>query len=90
MRQGCISLGKVQCDSCQNIIPYAERYIIVDEEEGTEVESGKKKYYCMDCSLDKGYARYREEKGQRVLTFFPDDMSTGSPEEIPASQENNE
>jgi len=90
VRQGCISLGKVQCDSCQNIIPYAERYVIIDEEESTELEGGEKKYYCMDCSLDKGYARYREEKGQRVLTFFPEDISTGAPEETPATQENNE
>jgi len=90
VRQGCISLGKVKCDSCQNIIPYAERYVIVDEEDNEEVESGKLQCYCTDCSLDKGYARYREEKNQRVLTFFPDDMSTGSPEEIVAPQENNE
>ena len=80
----------MQCDSCQNIIPYAERYVIVDEEEETGIESGKQKYYCMDCSLEKGYARYREEKNQRVLTFFPDDMSTGTPEEMPAPQEKNE
>ncbi len=64
--------------------------MIIDEEESTELEGGEKKYYCMDCSLDKGYARYREEKGQRVLTFFPEDISTGAPEETPATQENNE
>ena len=71
MRQGCISLGKVQCDGCKNTIPYAERYLLVDEEDGVEVESGKKSCYCVNCSLDKGYARYREEKNGRVLTFFP-------------------
>ncbi len=71
MRQGCISLGKVKCDSCKNTIPYSERYLLVDEEDGVEVESGKKGCYCVDCSLEKGYARYREEKNERVLTFFP-------------------
>ncbi|HUV44077.1 MAG TPA: hypothetical protein VMW13_04515 [Dehalococcoidales bacterium] len=71
MRQGCISLGKVQCDGCRNTIPYAERYLLIDEENGVEVESGKKSCYCVNCSLDKGYARYRQEKNERVLTFFP-------------------
>lgn len=71
MRQGCISLGKVQCDSCKNTIPYSERYLLIDEEDGVEVESGKKSCYCVNCSLDKGYARYRQEKNERVLTFFP-------------------
>ena len=72
MRQGCISLGKIQCDGCHNIIPYTERYLLVDEEDGIEVESGKKACYCVNCSLEKGYARYREEKNERVLTFFPE------------------
>jgi len=71
VRQGCISLGKVQCDDCQRIIPYDGRYLIIDEEDGVEVESGQKSYYCVDCSLKKGYARYREERGEPVLTFFP-------------------
>jgi hypothetical protein len=26
----------------------------------------------VDCSLKKGYAHYKEEKGERVLTFFPE------------------
>jgi len=73
LRQGCISLGKLQCDGCRNFIPHSARYLVVDEEDGAEVESGKKSYYCVACSLDKGYAKYREEKGERVLTFFPED-----------------
>ena len=71
MRQGCISLGKVQCDDCQRIIPYDERYLIIEEEDGVEVESGHKSYYCVDCCLKKGYARYRGGKGEPVLTFLP-------------------
>ena len=70
MRQGCMSLGKVQCDDCKNTIPYGERYLLVDEEDGVEVESGEKVCYCTNCSLEKGYARYREEKNGQVLTFF--------------------
>jgi len=27
---------------------------------------------CVDCCLNKGYARYTEEKGQQVLTLFPE------------------
>ena len=76
MRQGCISLGKVQCDGCENVVPYAERYLIVEEEDGAGVESDTKVCYCVDCSLARGYARYREEKGERVLTFFPDEEET--------------
>lgn len=71
MRQGCISLGKVQCDSCHTTIPYAERYLVVDEEDGAEVDHGQRRRYCAACSLDRGYAEYREEKGEGVLTFFP-------------------
>ena len=71
MRQGCISLGKVQCDNCQRMIPHSERYLVVDEEDGVEVESGKTSCYCVDCCLEKGYAEYRGGKGERVLTFFP-------------------
>ncbi len=74
MRQGWIARGKVQCDGCKNTIPYAERYLLLDEEDGVEVENGKKACYCTNCSLEKGYARYREEKNERVLTFFPEEL----------------
>ena len=79
MRQGCISLGKVQCDGCQNVIPYSERYLVIDEEEGVEVESGKRSRYCVTCSLEKGYAAYREDKSERVLTFFPIEPEAAQP-----------
>ncbi len=71
MRRGCISLGQIQCDKCQRVIPHSERYVVVGEEDGVEVEQGKASCYCLDCCLVKGYAEYREEKGERVLTFFP-------------------
>jgi len=65
MRCGCISLGGVRCDGCHRTILYPERYLIIDEGKGTL-------NLCISCSLDKGYARYAEEKGQRVLTIFPE------------------
>jgi hypothetical protein len=72
MRRGCISLGEVQCDVCQRTIPYPERYLAVDEEDGVEVEKGNTVRYCIQCALKKGYARYKEMKGEMVLTFFPE------------------
>jgi hypothetical protein len=53
-----------------------------DENEGTDSEVDKRSVYCIECSLEKGYARYREEKGERVLTFFP-----GEPDEIQLDQD---
>lgn len=70
MRRGCISLGNVHCDGCQRTIPYPERYLAVDEKDGVEDAAGETVRYCVDCSLKKGYARYKEEKGEQVLTFF--------------------
>ncbi len=70
MRRGCISVGETQCDECQRIIPHSERYLATDEEEGA-VEKGKTAHYCVECALQKGYAYYKEEKGERILTFLP-------------------
>ena len=71
MRQGCISLGEIQCDECHRIIPHSERYLAIDEEDGVEVEKGKAACYCVECALQNGYVYYKEEKGKRILTFFP-------------------
>jgi len=68
MRCGCISLGDVWCDECHRLIPYPERYLIIDEAGGTL-------HLCINCCVDKGYARYSEEKGQRILTIFPEKPS---------------
>ncbi len=72
MRRGCISLGQVKCDSCGCIIPYPERYLAIDEKDGVEAEEGEGgvSYYCVDCALKKGYAHYKREKGEEILTFF--------------------
>ena len=45
MRRGCISLGEVSCDDCHRVIPYTERYLAIDEEDGVEVEKGKTSHY---------------------------------------------
>ena len=72
MRRGCISLGEVSCSICKKLVPYPERYLAVDEKGGAEAEDGKTVYYCVDCALKKGYAHYKEEKGEKILTFFPE------------------
>jgi hypothetical protein len=73
MRQGCISLGELRCDECHRVIPYLERYLVINEENGVEVEQGKTVCYCLDCCLQKGYAQYKKmEKEENLLTFFPD------------------
>ena len=64
MRRGCISLGNVQCDECHLLIPHSECYLVIEEEEGGVLR------LCVDCSLKKGFAHYRDEKGDQVLTFF--------------------
>lgn len=70
MRRGCISLGEIQCDECHHTIPYPDRYLVVDEKDGVEDEEGESRRYCVECCLKKGYAQYKEEKGERILTFF--------------------
>jgi RNase P subunit RPR2 len=59
-----MSLGDVQCDECQRLIPYPERYLMIDQEGGKVVR------LCVNCCLEKGYAHYTEDKGQQTLTFF--------------------
>ena len=66
MRCGCVSLGDVKCDDCHCLIPYTERYLVVEEEDGVTLR------LCVDCCLKRGYAHYKVEKGEEVLTFFPE------------------
>lgn len=72
MRRGCISMGEVQCDDCHRTIPYLEHYLAIDEKDGVEAEEGETVRYCVDCCLKKGYARFVSEKGEQMLTFFPE------------------
>lgn len=78
MRRGCISLGEIQCDVCHCIIPSPERYLAIDEEDGVEVEKGKTVHYCVKCALDKGYAHYKNDKGEKILTFFTEPDISGA------------
>lgn len=71
MRIGTISQGKVKCDGCGHTIPYAERYIIVKESNGVEDEEmGEARRYCVECADKRSYVQSRQEKGERILTFF--------------------
>ena len=70
MRRGCISLGEVQCDECHRAIPNPDRYLTIHEKDGVEDNEGETRRYCAECSLAKGYAHYKVEKGEQVLTFF--------------------
>ena len=66
MHRGCISLGDIQCDDCHRSIDYLERYLVSEETAGVVLR------LCLDCALNRGYARYRQEKGSRVVTFLPE------------------
>ena len=70
MRRGCISLGELKCDKCHKEIPAYDRYLVVEEEKNNEVEKGKSSNYCVSCAVKKGYAAYKEEKGEKTLSFF--------------------
>ena len=64
MRRGCLSLELVPCDDCHREISYPERYLVIDKADGTTLR------LCIDCSLKKGYASYKIEKGESVPTFL--------------------
>jgi hypothetical protein len=70
MRRGCISLGEISCDECGKPIPYPDRYLATNETDGVEDDDGPTRRYCIECCLKKGYAQYKDEKGEQVLTFF--------------------
>jgi hypothetical protein len=74
MRRGCIAQGLIYCSKCGGEINPANRYLVIDEDEkGNEVEEkGISHIYCVECALEKGYAHYRESKGERILSFLPD------------------
>lgn len=71
MRQGCIVISNIECDGCGRTLKHPERYLRMSEEDIVETEEKKMLHYCVDCCLEKGYARYKKvEKGNQVLTFF--------------------
>jgi hypothetical protein len=72
MRRGCIAIGEIHCDECNRIIRHPDRYLAIDEKDGIESKQGTTSRYCAECALKKGYAHYKVEKGQRILTFLPE------------------
>lgn len=70
MRRGCIAVQQVRCDGCGRTIKHPERYLMMDEGEASGETEAKLQRYCVDCCLSRGYASYRVEKGEKVLTFF--------------------
>ena len=71
MRQGCISLGNIECDNCQIVIPYAERYLLINEEDGAETESGKKRW----CKV-----RFGDLEGWVAGRYLREDSTPPTPE----------
>ena len=69
MRRGCIVIGETQCALCKNTIEHGERYLLIADDDEAE---DKKQRICVDCSIKKKYAAYIKEKGEQVLTFFPE------------------
>jgi len=72
MNRGCIAVGDTKCDNCQRLIEAGQRYLVVEEKEN------KKRHFCVECSVAKGYAAYVKEKGEEVLTFFPVVVDSGA------------
>ncbi|MBI4267915.1 MAG: hypothetical protein HY662_03920 [Chloroflexi bacterium] len=66
MRRGCIAVGEITCSKCGRTLRHPDRYLAIDEDTQTL-------RYCLDCALKLGYAYQKEEKGERVITFFSTD-----------------
>jgi len=78
MRRACISLGQIKCDDCHRVVPYPEHYLAVDEADGSGLR------LCVDCALKRGYAHYKSEKGELILTFYEElDSTVGEPSDKP-------
>lgn len=71
MNCGCIAVGEIKCDGCNNLIEHGQRYLLIEEQED------EKSRFCVECCLNKGYAAYVKEKGEQVLTFFPTRLDSG-------------
>ncbi|HUU08338.1 MAG TPA: hypothetical protein VMW61_02325 [Dehalococcoidales bacterium] len=84
MKRGCISLGRIKCDDCQRAIPHQERYLAIDKEDGTTER------LCVDCALKRGYARYKMERGELVLTFMEEVVEEKGEEKVKEKEEEEE
>lgn len=63
MIRGCLVIGELECDGCQRTMEHGEQYLLIEENK-------KKTRLCVQCSLEKGYARYVKERGEKILSFF--------------------
>jgi hypothetical protein len=84
MKRGSISLGQIKCDDCQRLLPHPERYLAIDKEDGTTER------LCVDCSLKRGYARYKMERGELVLTFMEEEVGQKGEEKEAEKKEETE
>lgn len=66
MRRGCIAIGENECSICKGSIGHGNRYLLIENAEDEE----SKQRICINCCLDKKYAVYVVEKGEKVLSFF--------------------
>ena len=64
--------GVAMENATREVLEIADYVTKSNEEDGVEVEVGKTTYYCLECALQKGYAFSKEEKGERIITFFPE------------------
>lgn len=64
MNRGCVAVSETKCDNCKRIIEHGRQYLLIED------DKGNLKHFCTDCCLAKGYARYKTEKGERVITFL--------------------
>jgi len=64
MNRGCVAVSETKCDNCESIIEHGQQYLLIED------DKGNLEHFCTDCCLAKGYARYKTEKGERVVTFL--------------------
>jgi hypothetical protein len=69
MRCGCVAIGEFKCTKCNRYVEHGERYLLIAENDAPEDERQR---ICVDCCLKQKYAAYIKEKGEKVLTFFPE------------------
>jgi hypothetical protein len=76
MQRGCIAIGLLNCDNCNKDIEHGERYLLVEGENN----QNQKARYCVKCCLDMKYAMYITEKGEKILSFFGQEIESNEEE----------
>ena len=71
MRRGCIAIGVLTCSKCSRSIEHGERYLLIESDD----ETAEKERICIDCCMDNKMAVHVMDKGEKVLTFFTEDLS---------------